>query len=120
MHIETYRTYCLSLPGTSEGTPFGPQTLVFKVMGKMFALCGIEDFRSANLKCDPEQAVEYREQYMAVQPGYHMNKTHWNTVMVNEDVSDELLLQMTKDSYDLVAKTLTKALKQELKKIADS
>lgn len=89
-------------------------------MGKMFALCGIEDFRSANLKCDPEQAVEYREQYMAVQPGYHMNKTHWNTVMVNEDVSDELLLQMTKDSYDLVAKTLTKALKQELKKIADS
>ena len=117
MNIETYRNYCLSLPGTSEGTPFGPQTLVFKVMGKMFALCGIEDFKSANLKCDPEQALEYREHYMAVQPGYHMNKKHWNTVTVNEDVSDELLLQMTKDSYELVAKSLTKALRLELEQL---
>lgn len=108
MNIETYREYCLSLKGTSEGMPFDDKTLVFKVMGKMFALTGIETFKSINLKCDPEKAIELREKYSSVLPGYHMNKKHWNTVLVNEELNDKQILELTKDSYDLVVAKLPK------------
>ncbi|MEO0403793.1 MAG: MmcQ/YjbR family DNA-binding protein, partial [Bacteroidota bacterium] len=94
MNIEEFREYCIRKPATTEETPFGPDTLVFKVEGKMFALSGMDQFKSINLKCDPEKALEFRELYEAVSPGYHMNKKHWNTVEVNKDVSDELIKQM--------------------------
>jgi len=79
-------------------------------MGKMFALTGIESFKSINLKCDPEKAIELREKYTSVLPGYHMNKKHWNTVLVNEELSDKQILELTKDSYDLVVAKLPKNL----------
>ena len=108
MNIEIYREYCLSLQGTSEGMPFDDKTLVFKVVGKMFALTGIENFESVNLKCNPERAIELREKYSCVLPGYHMNKKHWNTVRVNEELNDEQILELTKHSYDLVVAKLPK------------
>ena len=91
MHIETFREYCLSLHGTTEDFPFGKETLVFKVGGKIFALTHVDPFESVNLKCDPEKAVELRERYPAVQPGYHMNKKHWNTVIMDGSIPDTLL-----------------------------
>jgi predicted DNA-binding protein (MmcQ/YjbR family) len=108
MHIEAFRSYCLEKPGTTEGLPFGPEVLVFKVLGKMFALCRIEDFSSVNLKCDPERALELREHYTAVEPGYHMSKKHWNTITVNGDVSDDMLFELVDHSYDLVLASLPK------------
>lgn len=117
MNIEDFRSYCLSLKGTEEGLPFGDETLVFKVMGKIFALNGITMFTSVNLKCDPERAVELREQYPAVIPGYHMNKRHWNTVLMDGSIPDRLLKEWIKHSYELVVASLTKKLKQELEKL---
>ena len=114
MDIESFRDYCLAKPGVTEGIPFDSVTLVFKVMGKIFALTNINDFQSVNLKCDPEYAIELRERYQAVNPGYHMNKKHWNTVMNNKDVSDEFLLKMIDQSYDLVVVSLPKTLRDEL------
>ena len=114
MNIEAFRAYCLSKPGVTEELPFGPDTLVFKVMGKMFSACGIESFVSVNLKCDPERAVELREQYEGIKPGYHMNKKHWNTVSVGMDVSDELFRELTDHSYQLVVSSLPKKLRAEL------
>ncbi len=83
-------------------------------MGKMFALTGINDFSSINIKCDPENAVELREQYASVQPGYHMNKKHWNTVRIDGSISDKLLRQWIDDSYQLVVAGLTKTQKLAL------
>jgi predicted DNA-binding protein (MmcQ/YjbR family) len=117
MNIEEFRDYCISLKGVTEGFPFDNKTLVFKVMNKMFALTSIEGFKSVNLKCDPELAIELREQFMAVQPGYHMNKKHWNTVTVNEDVLDSKIIELTQMSYDLVVSGLTKKLKLELENL---
>lgn len=114
MNIEEYRAYCLDKKGVTEGFPFDQNTLVFKVMGKMFALADVEGFVSINLKCDPERAVELREQYHAVQPGYHMSKLHWNTVTVNDDAPDDLVYQWVDDSYNLVVQSLTKKLQAEL------
>lgn len=76
MNIEQFRNYCLSLPETTEGFPFGETALVFKVAGKMYALCDVEGFKSINLKCDPVKAIELREYHPEVKPGYHMNKKH--------------------------------------------
>lgn len=101
----------------TEEVPFGPDTLVFKVAGKMFALADIEQFESINLKCDPEVAVQLREQYTDVNPGYHMNKKHWNTVNTRGMVGDELFKQWIDDSYNLVVKGLPKKMQEELKKI---
>lgn len=112
MDIETYRAYCLSLPQTTESFPFDANTLVFKVAGKMFALLDVELFESVNLKCEPEMAEELRERYDAVLPGYHMNKKHWNTVLVNGSITDKLLLQWTKLSYDLVVASLPKKIRE--------
>ncbi|MDW7690913.1 MmcQ/YjbR family DNA-binding protein [Flammeovirgaceae bacterium SG7u.111] len=114
MHIEDFRNYCLSLKKVTEDTPFGPNTLVFKVMGKMFALTDITDFESVNLKCDPEKAIELREQYDAVKPGYHMNKKHWNTITINGDMNDKELREWVFHSYNLVVSGMPKRLQKEL------
>lgn len=114
MHIEAFREFCLSLPAATEDFPFDEQTLVFKVGGKMFALTDIELFESINLKCDPEKAVELREQHEGVLPGYHMNKRHWNTVMTDGSVPDRLLKEWTKESYELVKAGLSRKIREGL------
>lgn len=105
MNVEEIREYCISKPGVTEGFPFDDTTLVFKVGGKMFALLSLEDDLSMNLKCDPELAISLREQYPAIIPGYHMNKTHWNTVFTN-GVSDDLLRELIDGSYLLIFNSL--------------
>jgi predicted DNA-binding protein (MmcQ/YjbR family) len=114
MNIEDFRLYCLAKPGVTEGFPFDETTLVFKLMGKMFALTDIEDEFAIALKCDPERAIELRERYPAVKPGYHMNKAHWNTITVDGSMSDQLLIELTNHSYELIKSGLTKKLKVEL------
>ncbi len=103
MDIETLRAYCLSKPGAEETLPFGPDTLVFKVSGKIFLLTGLdsEDLRF-NVKCDPDKALELREEFPCVQPGFHMNKKHWNTILVDGSVSTKQLKDWIDHSYDLV------------------
>jgi len=108
MNIERFREYCMSKIGVSEEFPFDHKTLVFKVAGKMFALTDVDDFTSINLKCDPEMAVELREQFDAVAPGYHMNKKHWNTITIDGSFSEVLLQQWIDNSYDLVVDKLSK------------
>ena len=116
MHIDTFREYCLGKKGVTEETPFGPDTLVFKVMGKIFAITGMDSIPwTFNLKCDPERAIELREQYESVKPGYHMNKKHWNTIHPeNGELRDKELCELIDHSYDLVVDGLSKKLKQEL------
>lgn len=109
MDISAFRTYCLNKKGVTEEFPFGPETLVFKVLGKMFALTGIDTFASINLKCDPEKTIELREQYPAVRPGYHMNKKHWNTINMDGSIQDKLICQWVDDSYNLVVAGLKKS-----------
>ena len=103
-----------SKKGVTEEFPFDNETLVFKVMGKIFALTNVTYFASINLKCDPEEAIELRETYDAVQPGYHMNKKHWNTVLMDGTLSDKLILSFIDKSYTLVASSLTKSQKSAL------
>lgn len=117
MNLEAYRTYCLSKRGVTEETPFDKTTLVYKVMGKMFALTDLEEFTSINLKVQPEIGEELRERYPAVEPGYHMNKKHWITVLNDGSISDKLLRQWTDNSYDLVVAGLTKSQKSALESI---
>ncbi len=114
MNIEEIRGYCLSKKGTTESFPFDEDTLVFKVMGKMFCLTSLSEGNSINLKCDPEKAIELREQYPCVQPGFHMHKKMWNTVFIDGSVSKKLLKEWIDHSYDLVVAGLTKKLKTEL------
>ena len=113
MNISDFREYCLSKTGATESFPFDNKTLVFKV-GKMFALCDIEQFSRINLKCDPEKSIELRETYQGVIPGYHMNKTHWNSVSVDSDVPEKLILELVDHSYELIVKSLTKKQRNEL------
>lgn len=115
MDIEKLREYCISKKGVTEEFPFGEDTLVFKVGGKMFALTGLDGDLSINLKCDPESAIELRERYPAVQPGYHMNKTHWNTVFIDGSVSDKLVCEWIDHSYDIVVGKLPKKMREALK-----
>lgn len=117
MNIEQFRDFCLSFAGTSESMPFDDKVLVFKVMNKMFALTDIEGFESINLKCDPEKAIELREKYVSVQPGYHMSKKHWNTILVDGELSDSQLQHWIRHSYDLVVSKLPKKVKEELKQM---
>lgn len=117
MNIEDFRSYCISKKGVSEDFPFDENTLVFKVMGKMFALADVEAFESINLKCDPEKAVEQRELYPAVTPGYHMNKKHWNTVVLDGSLADSLIYNWIDESYSLVVKGLTKTEKNTLENL---
>lgn len=114
MNIEDFRDFCLLKAGVTEETPFGPETLVFKVGGKVFALTDIDTFGSINLKCNPERAAELREQYDYVLPGYHMNKKHWNTVLVGTGVSDHQLHEWIDHSYDLVRASLPRAVREGL------
>ncbi len=118
MNLETYYEYCLSKKGVTEHFPFDEETLVFKVGGKMFALSSLVQWEkgtpSLNLKCDPEYAQELRAQYDAITPGFHMSKVHWNTILVNKDVSDLLLKELIDHSYNLVYKNLTKKTQSNL------
>jgi len=108
------RDYCLSFPYVEECLPFGPENLVFKVGGKMFLLVGIDHYFRFNVKCDPDRAEELRAQYAGVEPGYHMSKKHWNTILLQSDVSNSLMKEWIKDSYDLVFASLPKKVKAEL------
>ena len=118
MNIEEFRNYCLSKKGTSEDFPFDETTLVFKVMNKMFALTDIEDDFTINIKCDPEKAIELREEYSeSVIPGYHMNKKHWNTVIIDGRVPDKLIYQWIDHSYDLIVSKLPKIKRKELENL---
>ncbi len=114
MNIESFRNYCLSKKGVTEEFPFDEQALVFKVMGKMFTITNVDTFESVNLKCDPELAEELREQYDAVTPGYHMNKKHWNTILMDGTISDKVLAEWIDHSYNLVVAGMPKKLRQEL------
>lgn len=110
MTIDAIRDYCLAKTGVSEGFPFGEQVLVFKVGSKMFALLNLVELpTSVNLKCDPARSVELRERYEAVRPGYHMNKTHWNTVLMDGSIPVGEVHEMIDHSYRLVARTLPRA-----------
>ena len=107
MDLETIRKYCLKKKSTTESFPFGESTLVFKVSGKMFLLIGLENFPlQFNVKCDPEKAEELREEYSSVIPAFHMNKKHWNTIVLNGQISAKLIWQWIDDSYTLVVKSL--------------
>lgn len=115
MDLETLHQYFLDKPQVTEGFPFGPTALVFKVAGKMFGLLSLDDVPPRmNLKCDPERAIELRATHPAVLPGYHMSKKHWNTVLIDGTVSDDLLREWIDDSYRLVAKGLPKKVRAEL------
>ena len=107
MDIDELRGYCLEKAHTSEGFPFDNDTLVFKVAGKMFALVGLDKHPlSVNLKCDPERALELREQFESILPGYHMNKQHWNTVILDGSIPLPLLLELNDHSYNLIYNSL--------------
>ena len=121
MNLETYYEYCLSKKGVTEHFPFDEDTLVFKVGGKMFVLSSLSQWEkgqpSVNLKCDPEYAQELRAEYDDIQPGFHMSKTHWNTITINASVSDALVKELIDDSYGLVFKSLTKKLQSEIQEL---
>jgi predicted DNA-binding protein (MmcQ/YjbR family) len=117
MNIEEFRDYCLSFPGVTEGFPFDENTLVFKVMGKMFAITGIDDFEFINLKCDPDRAIILREQHEEIKPGWHMSKAHWNSVYANGALEDALIRELIDHSYDLIVKSLPKKKKEDLKNL---
>lgn len=118
MNIQDFYDFCLQKPGVTEHFPFDEDTLVFKVGGKMFALSSLKDWESGipsiNLKCDPARALELRDQYNAIEPGYHMSKVHWNTITLHNDVPQKLLLELINHSYDLVFKNLTKKVQSEI------
>ncbi|HRE75773.1 MAG TPA: MmcQ/YjbR family DNA-binding protein [Flavobacteriales bacterium] len=114
MNIELLRNYCITKKGVTEEFPFDDRTLVFKVMGKMFALADVEEFDGINVKCDPELAIELRERYAGVLPGYHMSKKHWNTLVMDGSLPEKMILKWVDDSYDLVVASLPKKLREEL------
>jgi predicted DNA-binding protein (MmcQ/YjbR family) len=116
MNIEELRAYCITKKGVTEEFPFDNDTLVFKVMGKMFALTGLSNLdQTVNLKCDPAYAFELREEFSHdIFPGYHMNKQHWNTVHYAGGLKDNFVKELVDHSYNLVVASLTKKLKQEL------
>jgi len=116
LNLEEIRDYCLAKPGVTEGLPFGEDTLVFKVGEKLFLLTSISDPTSFNVKCDPERAVELREQHSEVIPGYHMNKKHWNTVHTDGNLTRRQLCEMIDHSYDLVFNSLPKNIQTEINK----
>lgn len=108
MHLDFFRDYCLNKKGVTETYPFDEQTMVFKVMGKMFAATDWEEFGSINLKVDPEKGAELRERYPAILPGYHMNKKHWITILMDGSLGDGFLTTLIDDSYLLVINGLSK------------
>jgi predicted DNA-binding protein (MmcQ/YjbR family) len=114
MDIISAREFCITLPHTEETFPFGDDNLVLKVGGKMYALISLNGDSTIALKCDPELAIELREKYAAVQPGYHFNKKHWNTVSLNDTIPDAKIEEWIRLSYELAIKGLTKKVRSEL------
>jgi predicted DNA-binding protein (MmcQ/YjbR family) len=114
MTLQELREHCAHKPGFSEDLPFGPEVLAFRVGGKIFALMNVDDFESVNLKCDPERAIELRERYTGITPGYHMNKQHWNTVLTDGSVPNRLVVELADHSYDLVRASLPNKLRESL------
>ena len=115
MNVETLREYCLSKKAVTEDFPFGETTLVFRVMEKIFLLAALDASPlQFNAKCNPEKAVELREEYDAIKPGYHMNKKHWNTIVIDGTIPNALRKEMIDDSYDLIVQSLPKKLRDSL------
>ncbi len=115
MENDTFREHCLKKKGVTESTPFGPEDLVFKVGGKMFALLALEEIPpKCNLKCNPDRALELRDRYEQVTAGYHMNKKHWNTVELGGEIPDAEMRKMIDHSYELVVASLPKAQRAKL------
>jgi predicted DNA-binding protein (MmcQ/YjbR family) len=114
MNIEDLRNYCMAKKGVTEHFPFDDKVLAFKVLNKIFVLANIENFDRFNAKCNPERALELREMYQAVEPGYHMSKIHWNSVFVNRDLPPKLAFELIDHSYDLIVESLPKKLRQTL------
>ncbi|WP_047550187.1 MmcQ/YjbR family DNA-binding protein [Psychroserpens sp. Hel_I_66] len=119
MNIEQLRTYCLAKKAVTEDFPFDQDTLVFKVLGKMFALFPLEKWEKGegyvNLKCDPDYALELREEYDSIKPGWHMSKTHWNSVHTSSgELSPKLVCELIDHSYDMVVKGMTKKMREKL------
>ncbi len=114
MNIDEFYTYCEEKKGATKQFPFDAETLVFKVGNKIFAVTDIRDFSSINLKCNPEKAIDLRGRYSAVNPGYHMNKKHWNTILLNNDVDDQLMKELIDHSYQLVFASLPKKMRDEI------
>ena len=115
MNMEELRAYCLRKPGAEEGFPFGEEVLVFKVGGKIFLLANLFEGNSLNAKCDPDLAVELRERHEEVQPGYHMNKRHWNTVRIDGGLKTKEIREMIDHSYDIVVKALPKKVREGIR-----
>jgi predicted DNA-binding protein (MmcQ/YjbR family) len=123
MDAAEFREYCLTKAGASEGTPFGPDVLVFKVGGKMFALAALDEVpTTVNLKCNPDLALDLRDRYEQIKPGYHMNKKHWNTIEIEGDIPAIELRRMIDHSYELVVNNLPRAarLNQQRKRASRS
>ena len=116
MDAEIIRNYCLNKKCVTEGFPFGEDVLVFNVLSKIFCLCYRNQPMTINLKCSPDKAIELREKFEAVIPGYHMNKKHWNTVDLNGGIPDNMIFDWIDHSYNLVAEGLTKKEKERLAK----
>lgn len=115
MDVIEFREFCLSLPLAEESTPFDETTLVYKIGGKMFAYADMVEFTGISMKCEPNKAIELREQYPdQVIPGYHSNKKHWNTVLTHGDIPDRLIKEWIKDSYLLVVEKLPKLRRWEI------
>ena len=112
--MEELRDYCLRKPGAEESFPFGEETLVFKVGGKVFLLAGLTEENQFNVKCDPDLAVELRERHEEVRPGYHMNKRHWNTVSMDGGLRTKELRAMIDHSYEIVVAGLPKKVRERL------
>ncbi|HRD54132.1 MAG TPA: MmcQ/YjbR family DNA-binding protein [Flavobacteriales bacterium] len=115
MTIDELQAHCAAKPGVSWDTPFGPDVLVFRVAGKIFALAPLDVFETINLKCDPERAIDLRERYEGIVPGFHMNKQHWNTVDMTGSVPRKLVLELIDHSYELVLGSLSKKEQARLK-----
>ncbi len=119
MHIEAFRAHCLSKLAAEETFPFDDRTLVYKVMGKMFAICDVDEYKGFNAKCDPERAIELREQYPeGILPGWHSNKKHWNTIVAHANVPDELQRELIDHSYELVVAGLSRKLRDALNELS--
>ena len=117
MNLDQFREYFLHFKGVTEHLPFDENTLIFKVMGKMFALCNMMKFEFCNLKCNPEKAMELREKFPEVTPAWHMSKKHWNSVNFNGELNDNQMKEWISDSYNLVIDKMPKKLKEELENL---
>jgi predicted DNA-binding protein (MmcQ/YjbR family) len=115
--LEDIRQYSLSMPHATEDLPFGPDTLAFRIGGKIFGLMSLalSDHQRINLKCDPAKVEDLRADYNYIIPGYHMNKTHWITILLNEDAEIKVVRRLTEDSYNIVKESLSKSVKETLK-----